>query len=632
MTSDTLHVSFGRSLLHEEQLRLREKITTLAAAGLTRPLHVDTVPGVYARAEPAPFPDARGWVLLFDLHRIFLYDDPATPASARADSIVRFVIDDYPFKRLELLQRHLERHPYKFFYDLATLDLLPLLWRADRPGTVTVLDLLTAEIRAATVNNHPALRVGATPPVQTAAAADRAAAVTFPVTDRVAGAGWRVNSTPQLADLVSPDVGLIRSERAVVSPASIPDTVTRVAWHMGQAEDFCGGISLRASEALAVSRCEAVERFHVIAPPAGEPMVYGSYADLRWAAAVDPESLFFHHVSIPEAASRYTRYVEYDETTPMYWTWAYDPHGRRGQLVPAQEVWFNASLLPDEHACIISSTNACALGGCLEEAALFALLEAVERDAYLTMWYLRRPCMQVAPESVRFEPFQLLWARMAVTFPNYRIHLFDLSADITVPSVAAVAVRQWGEGPRTLHATAARPEAARALFTALKDLAASLSVDPRTYRRELAEKFLSAPGLVFKPEDHRAFYALDEPFARLSFLDFGARPQLTAADLNERAPVRPQSSHNLRRVLDQLLEHLYDQDIRVLWKDMTYPEFARRGIRCVKAITPGLHPLWFGHNAARFSVTERLRRMALKYTRRVPSAAGDYNLEIHPLS
>lgn len=634
MVSKTPHVSFGRSMLHEEQLGLREKIEALAAEGLTRPLHVDTVPGVYAHAEPALFPAARGWVLLFDLHRVFLYDDPAGPESVRADSVVRFIVDDYPFKPLHLLRRHLARHPYKFFYDLAALDLLPLLWRADRPGTVTVLDLLTAEIRTAAANRHPALRVGASPPVQTAASVGSAAAAgagTFPLTDRVAGAGWRTDSTPRLDDIVSPDVGFIRSERAVLSQASIPDTVTRVAWHEGLAEDFCGGISFRAAEARAVARCEAVERFHVIAPPADEPLVYGSYAELR-EEAVDPESLFFHHVSIPEQASRYLRYVEYDATTPMHWTWAGDPRRRRGRLVPAQEVWFNVPLLPGESSCIISSTNACALGGCPEEAALFALLEAVERDAYMTMWYLRRTCAQIDPASVRFEPFQLLWARMTATFPNYRIHLFDLTADITIPSVAAIAVRQSGDGPRTLHATAARPQAERALFTALKDLSASLVVGPQAYRRELAEKFLAAPELVFKPEDHRALYALDEPFARLSFLDFDARPRLTAEDLNERAPVKPRETYNLRQVLEQLLAHLHDRDVEVLWKDMTYAEFARRGLHCVRAITPGLYPLWFGHNAARFSVTERLRRMALKYTGRSLSAVGDYNLEIHPLS
>ena len=143
--------------------------------------------------------------------------------------------------------------------------------------------------------------------------------------------------------------------------------------------------------------------------------------------------------------------------------------------MPAQEIWFNTDRFQDEHLCVTSTTNACAVGQCLEEAALFALFEAIERDAFLTTWYLRRTCDQITASSVRFEPFQLLWARLRARFPNYRFHFFDICSDVTIPSVALVAVRTSGTGPKMLLTAATHLFAERAMFSALKDLGVSLS-------------------------------------------------------------------------------------------------------------------------------------------------------------
>jgi thiazole/oxazole-forming peptide maturase SagD family component len=609
---NTAPVSFGQALLDDEHLSLRETIVKLAAGRLTQPLRVDTVLGRYS--EPAnDYPAKAQMWLLFDFHRLFLYDDRGLPDAPNIDSIVQFIIDDYPFKEFDSLSDYLKRHPFKFFYDLETLDLLPLLWSSVQPGNVTVLDLVSAEIRVSKVHVHPH--------VQTTS--DR---VCDSAKDLFAGSGWRTNVVPNLEGLRSPDVGFIRGERNLMSRASVPVGIARVAWKEGRQEAFCGGISFHGVEATLVARCEGLERLHIIASRVNESLIHGSYAELS-DVAVDPASLFFS----ASGPRRGQPLVDYDPNIPMYWTWAYQPLLRKNRLVPAQDIWFNTYMLPGEHRCVFTSTNGCALGSNFEEASLFALLEAIERDAHLTTWYLRRPCPQIDPASVTFEPFQLLWRRLKAAFPNFHIYLFDLRMDIAVPTIAAVAVKKKGNGPRCLYAIASRPLVERALFSALQDLSSWLTTNPETYPRERYEKFLDAPELVLLPEDHRAFYSLDETFGRLSFLGFDAPPSLSAAQINDRSPVKPQASYNLREVVEDILRHLEEQGVEVLLKDLTFPTLAKQ-IRCVKAVTPGLYPMWFGYNHARFAVTERLQRLARTFTGRTLVNESDFNLDIHPLS
>ena len=618
-------ISFGQTLLNPENQPLREKITALGAGRLTRPLHVDTLLGV--EMNPCSFSpgNERTWFLLFDYHHLFVYDDPMNDTAPHVDSIARYVVDDYPFKPFELLARHIERHPFKFFYKLETLDLLSTLWLYDRPGMVVVLDQVTGEVSVSKAHLHPEIEQEfSAKPKPVDSVLTPPADVVFVLRDREAEANLRCGAPTSLAEFISTDLGIIRGERVAFRGTQIPGAVTRVAWRRGRHEIFCGAKNFRIKDAVEVARYEAIERHQTIFPNPTEPLVYGSYAALK-DVAIDPLSLFFSSMDQRSNAPQ-ARYVRYDERTRMYWTWAHDPLGAHTRLVPAQEVWFTY-FLPEESSCIGNTTNACALGSCLEEAALFAIFEAVERDAYLTMWYLRRACEKVRPESVNFEPFQLLWARTRAAFPNYRVHFFDLSADIKIPTVAAVAVREQGTGPRTLHAATTRIDATRAMFSTLVDITAELSVS-RDPRKEL----FSNPEVVDKPEDHRDLYALDEPFARLSFMNFEAAPTLEAEDLNRRSPVRPQELYNLRSVLQDVLRHLEDAGVHVWLKDITHPVFAARQLRCVKAVSQGLYPMWFGYHDVRFALTERLRRLAQHSGVPPPESEGDVNLELHPFS
>ncbi|HEX2094196.1 MAG TPA: YcaO-like family protein [Longimicrobiaceae bacterium] len=478
-----------------------------------------------------------------------------------------------------------------------------------------IADLATAEISIGAPEPHPESR----PPRWTSAAGRSAAPSPLRLQDRWTDASLRAAGEVRLDGLVSPEVGPIRGELSTLDGTSLPTTTTKIAWNHGKETQFCYGKSFRPAEASFVARCEALERIHVIYPPPEEPLVYGSYNELR-DCAVDPRSLFFPEVRANPIAE------------PMYWAWATDPLDGASVLVPAQEIWFNTSNLPGEHDFFRSTTNACALGGTVEDAALFALFEAVERDSYLTMWYLRRPCARIDPDTVDHEPFQLLRRRWGAAFADYDLHLFDITTDVAIPAVAGIAVRRSGDGLRTFHSAAARLSVERACFAALKDLT-GFTPHLSSERRKEFRRLLHYPERVSTPEDHYGLYALDETFERLSFLDFrGDAPRIHAREIGERALVPAQDRYNLGAVLERVAEHLRSLGAAAYLKDITHPSLAARGLSCVKVITPGLYPLWFGANQQRFAVTDRLRRLARDFGSHELRDERDCNLEVHPFS
>ena len=387
---------------------------------------------------------------------------------------------------------------------------------------------------------------------------------------------------------------------------------------------MCAGKAFKPSQARQVAHYEALERYQTIFQSPACSLIYASRESLQ-DKAVDPRLFFFDTARRRVGDKR----LEYTDKLPMYWTWANNPVTSERRLVPAQEIWFNTDRFKEEHLCVTNTTNACAVGQSLEEAAIFSLFEAIERDAFLTAWYLRRTCDQIVTSSVRFEPFQLLWARLRVRFPNYRFHFFDICSDVTIPTVAVIAVRTSGTGPKMLLTAATHLLAERAMFSALKDLGVSLSSHAHSNQGGTSDHFFLHPEDVDSPDDHRMLYSLDQSFARLSFLGFDSPPRLTYEDINHRSWFAKQESFDLREVLECLLKRLDGLGIQVLMKDISHPELAATGLRCVKAIGVGLYPMWFGYYGLRFAVTSRLKRLAATWG--VPiSNESDINLELHP--
>lgn len=604
-------VRFGEGLQAPEHGLLRAKLSGLAVSRLDCSLYVDLVASVSQRSPVAGSPfEGRHWCILLDIHRIFLFECSLDRAVSMW-SLSQFVTDDWRADGIPI-GHAAYRHNYSFLYSLESLDVLVDLW--SRPThLVATIDLSTCEVTWSVPQHYPRL-----PDQQGGAASNLTISSQLELDSTAVGQGWRIANERPLHDLVSRYTGSIRGEFVRLTSANVLCATTRVLWGHGKEEAMCGGVGLTRGEALKVARCEALERFQVAHMPDNARLMLKPYSALG-DAAVDSRTIFF-----PDRAHRR---ADPEVDVPIYWTPATRVCSATETLIPAQEVWFSTDQLPGETIRIRPTTSGCALGNSVSEAALFALLELIERDAFLVMWYLEGARAKLNLDSFNHEPTQLLLLRLNLLFPGYRIHAFDIRSDIAVPVVAVFAVREYGSGPKTLRAAAARPMAASALFSALKEL--SLGFD--AIAASAHEGPLKSADQVFSPDDHRSYYARDDRFPAFSFLDFDHNGTLDPRILDSTSVFAQVEEGNLRDAVLLLSDHLERLGMPVYLKDITHELSSSRGLFAVKAIVPGSFPIWYGARHLRFQLTDRLKRLASALTGRVPRDASELNLAVHPL-
>ncbi|MEV4141988.1 TOMM precursor leader peptide-binding protein, partial [Dactylosporangium sp. NPDC049742] len=150
---------------------------------------------------------------------------------------------------------------------------------------------------------------------------------------------------------------------------------------------------------------------------------------------------------------------------------SFDPRARL-RWVPGHSLRHDAPVLvPERTAYFLAGTrhtsNGCAIGTCLEEAALHGLLELVERDAFLIAWYGRAQLPELTPDAVTDPTAGALLDRLAAA--GHRVRLFDTRIDLPVPVVTAVAT--GGAAPALCFAAAAGLDPGAAAAGAVGELA-----------------------------------------------------------------------------------------------------------------------------------------------------------------
>lgn len=376
-----------------------------------------------------------------------------------------------------------------------------------------------------------------------------------------------------------------------VSELPIPgsDTIER---GYGRAE------SRERSELVAI--LEALERHAGHAPRGRRVVERGSLKALRerhGEQVIDPREFVLHDPA--QQAEPGYRLMSYSEDLEFDWCWGHSMRQGRPVLVPLQLVhyWLESRPGRPVHRFVFDTSNGCALGGSLAEAALYGLSEVIERDAYFCTWYGRWAPPRIDADSIDDARVQALLARSRAE--GYEVQLFDLRAGIEWPTVMAMIVDPADQAPvKSYCASAAHRRWGQAAFAALVEVTTSMGVYRRSLPalRERARALHSDGAQVQEMPDHVLLYSLPESFARLDFLQGGPRRSLAEcraqlADSVERDPAR-EFEALCQRVLAFASDVIVvDQGFDTLREGL--------GLHCVKVLAPGLLPVSFGHQYRR---------------------------------
>ncbi|MFE2153778.1 YcaO-like family protein [Streptomyces lavendulae] len=268
---------------------------------------------------------------------------------------------------------------------------------------------------------------------------------------------------------------------------------------------------------------------------------------------------------------------------------------------------------------LYESSNGCALGASLDEAALHALLEVVERDAFLLTWWGGRPVPRIDWSSVD-DPTSLE-LRAAMRAVGYDVHLLVLTRDVPVPAVWALALNPGSADKYSLTTAAAHPDPAKAVRAAIAELAPLVlgdvvAPDPRRARRLRADRW-NVTGL----DDHIQWYAVPE--AADAFEPYLDGPSLPLAEAFPPSPLR--GARTLAQARTTVLELLAAAGMdEVLVVDQTGREHEAAGLRSVRVLVPGSVPLTFGFAHQRVLGLPRLAAA------RGPEGSSLERLTVHP--
>ncbi|SFJ80699.1 TOMM precursor leader peptide-binding protein, partial [Thermoflavimicrobium dichotomicum] len=206
------------------------------------------------------------------------------------------------------------------------------------------------------------------------------------------------------------------------------------------ADEGSAGRTHSYAESELTAILEGLERYSGLAPRGKRTVIQDSYRNLA-DQALHPVKVGVH------TKEQYARpgfpFKPFDPDRPIDWVWGYSFLEERPILVPKLLAYYSLGCGGD--GFVYETSNGCALGGSLEEAIFYGILEVVERDSFLMTWYAQLPIPRLDPGSADDKELRLMVDRLKAV-AGYDLYLFNATMENGIPSVWALAKNRRQKG------------------------------------------------------------------------------------------------------------------------------------------------------------------------------------------
>nr|WP_211201572.1 TOMM precursor leader peptide-binding protein [Bacillus sp. NTK071] len=357
---------------------------------------------------------------------------------------------------------------------------------------------------------------------------------------------------------------------------------------------------------------EGLERSCGIDPKGKRTVVHDCYRNLE--RALNPLRVGVH--SPEQYAKKDYPFTPFHPDRKMNWVWGYSLIENEPILVPERLAYYSMGC---GDGFVFETSNGCAIGGSLEEAIFYGMMEVLERDSFLLTWYAQLSLPQIDPYSSNDEELHLMIDRMREV-AGYDLYLYNATMEHGVPCILTITKKRNPDSDclNLMCAAGAHLDPVRAVKSAIFE---SVGLIP-PLNKEFKQKkdnyvnMFNDSSLVQKMDDHGMVYGLPEAEERLQFLLNQDRPLQTFAEafqIEERHA-------DLTDDLTTLLQVFRQLKLDVIVVDQTTPEIKRNGLHCAKVIIPGMLPMTFGHHLTRVTGLSRVLK--------VPKELGFLNREL----
>lgn len=267
--------------------------------------------------------------------------------------------------------------------------------------------------------------------------------------------------------------------------------------------------------------------------------------------------------------------------------------------LPTRLVYFNADVA--ESHWVQDSSNGCAIGGSQQEAQLFGLLEAIERDAFLASWYGGLPLDEIRAESVTDPVSRSFLNRMNLC--GQTVRFFNATVGVEVPTVIAVSTEPDGSA---CVGAGSHPDVDRALHSALIEVASDFQVVALHRREREAElaAMLQDYSRVQRMEDHADMFAHPDSRSLLGpWLD-------SDHDVVDLALLKtPNVGHSIEQDIETVITACTAAGFEPIAVPTQTAMADQLSASCWKVVVPGLIPIDFGFSYQRALDMPRLEAL-----------------------
>lgn len=343
---------------------------------------------------------------------------------------------------------------------------------------------------------------------------------------------------------------------------------------------------------------ELLERYSSMVPQFKES-IYDTYSNLvkKGKQVVHPNKYILHERQ------------SFDREKKMYWSLCTELHTGEQFLIPEQMMYFDNQLLRKEDRYIYETSNGSALGGSLEEAMVYGMLEAVERDCFLVHWYTKKLPKIIDSLSIKNPNVKQLLS--VFEQQGYDTYIFDITLETEIPTVWILMRNKNSNANLYLYnAAGAHYDPESAIFAALVEAGTSVIVyeEKLEDEKETLRYLIDHPEEVTRMEDHVNYYAFKENASAFDYiLDHIDELETTTLD-----QMTPGFAFSFKNIFEKVSQHHKE----IYYADMSNQLIDEMGLAVVKVFIPTLQPMTFGKQ------NERLNR------RRLESIVGKGKLKV----
>lgn len=393
-----------------------------------------------------------------------------------------------------------------------------------------------------------------------------------------------------LPDLLDPRVGLIQYIFEQPKEAGAPEIFRYVA-EASNTRAFCGQSNFAIASAAASSRDmaiaktigEAIERYCAAIYDAQDfPLISYRAADFP---CIHPDQFALY---LPEQFEQPGFiFRPFTEDALVRWAPTVDLAQGEEVFVPACFVYvpytFSRRVNEVPIAQPISTGLACHCS--FEEAAISGICEVVERDAFTLTWQARMARPKIRLETLS-APNRDLVRRLEHV--GYRVSVFDATNDSGIPVILAVLRNSEKNALPLVFAASSALNPEDAVRKSLEELAHTERYMWQIKTTTAPVKYQAGHQNVVDQVSHLGFWSNHDHAEYADFI-FASPTWIDFQDVPNHATGDPQ------RDLAVLVNKVAATGHRVLIADITTPDVEILGLKVIRAIVPGYHPLHMGY-------------------------------------